>query len=84
MREHIDSGGREIAGILLVIFRERYCYSAMTSVDRLREVSHAVAVAVVATAFEQGLARAIKPPDLDLAVRERMWEPVYRRYVPAP
>ena len=48
------------------------------AVNRLREVSLAVAVAVADVAFAQGQASHPRPPDLAVAVAHAMWEPVYR------
>ncbi len=56
--------------------------SLLPNVERLREVSLAVATAVAAQAAKEGLARA-PIDDLDRRVREAMWEPVYRPVVPA-
>lgn len=49
----------------------------LPSVANLREVSAHVAVAVAKRAIEEGEAR-VAPPDLEAAIREAMWEPVYR------
>ncbi len=57
--------------------------SLLPDVERLREVSLAVATAVAAQAVREGLARA-SMDDLARRVREAMWEPVYRPVVPAP
>lgn len=56
------------------------------SVRRLREIAHAVAVAVARRAYVEGVARAPMPEDDDIEgkVRARMWRPRYQRYVPAP
>ncbi|MGA7912971.1 MAG: NAD-dependent malic enzyme [Candidatus Dormiibacterota bacterium] len=56
--------------------------SLLPDVERLREVSLAVATAVAAQAAKEGLARA-PIDDLARRVREAMWEPVYRPVVPA-
>ena len=56
--------------------------SLLPDVERIREVSLAVATAVAAQAAKEGLARA--PVDhLAQRVSEAMWEPVYRPVVPA-
>lgn len=47
------------------------------AVSRLREVSLAVAVAVVKVAYEQGQATHPRPPDLAAAVARAMWVPEY-------
>ncbi|MGB8341816.1 MAG: NAD-dependent malic enzyme [Chthoniobacterales bacterium] len=47
----------------------------------IREVSRAVAVAVIRVAFEKGLAGVPVPVDLDAYVRSLMYEPEYRSYV---
>lgn len=57
--------------------------SLLPDVERLREVSLAVATAVAAQAAKEGLARS-PVDDLARRVREAMWEPVYRPVVPAP
>jgi malate dehydrogenase (oxaloacetate-decarboxylating) len=51
-------------------------------VEKLRETSVAVAVAVARAAWEDGVARADAPPDLIRRVREVMWQPVYRPIIP--
>ena len=57
--------------------------SLLPDVERIREVSLAVAIAVAARAAEEGLARG--PVDqLEQRVREAMWEPVYGPVVAAP
>jgi malate dehydrogenase (oxaloacetate-decarboxylating) len=51
--------------------------SLLPDVERIREVSRAVATAVAARAASEGLARG--PVDLlEQRVREAMWEPIYR------
>jgi malate dehydrogenase (oxaloacetate-decarboxylating) len=51
--------------------------SLLPDIERLREVSMAVAAAVAARAASEGLARG--PVDqLEHRVREAMWEPIYR------
>ena len=51
--------------------------SLLPDIERLREVSLAVAAAVAARAASEGLARG--PVDqLEQRVREAMWEPIYR------
>ena len=45
---------------------------------QIREVSRAVAVAVIRVAFEKGLAGVPVPADLDTYVRSLMYEPEYR------
>jgi malate dehydrogenase (oxaloacetate-decarboxylating)(NADP+) len=49
--------------------------------NHIREVSRAVAVAVIRVAFEKGLAGSAVPVDLDAYVRSLMYEPEYRSYV---
>jgi len=51
---------------------------------RIREVSHAVACAVVRRAVEEGHAAPDVGKDLEQRVRDAMWFPVYRPYVYAP
>ena len=50
-------------------------------VSELRRTSAAVAVAVATAAWQEGVAGTMLG-DLERQVRERMWEPVYRRIVP--
>jgi malate dehydrogenase (oxaloacetate-decarboxylating) len=52
------------------------------SVSSLREVSRAVAVAVVREARDSGLGRALGDEQVDPAVDEAMWFPAYVPYVP--
>ncbi len=47
---------------------------------RIREVSHAIAMAVAAIAFRRGLARCPEPADLADAVNSAMYEPTYVSY----
>ncbi|MER8003089.1 NAD-dependent malic enzyme [Streptomyces sp. NPDC095613] len=51
-------------------------------VDRLRDTSAAVAVAVARAAERDGVARAALDDDLDTAVRAAMWSPDYRPVKP--
>jgi len=44
---------------------------------RIREVSAGVAAAVAGVAYDRGLARAPKPPDLRAWIESRMYEPAY-------
>jgi malate dehydrogenase (oxaloacetate-decarboxylating)(NADP+) len=46
----------------------------------IREVSRAVATAVIRVAFEKGLSAVPVPADLDAYVRSLMYEPEYRSY----
>ncbi len=50
------------------------------ALDRIRDVSARIAVTVAGVAFERGLAAAPRPPDLPVAIRGAMFEPVYPRY----
>jgi len=45
--------------------------------ERMRDVSIRVAVAVASQALREGLARVV-PPDVEAAVRNAMWQPRYR------
>jgi len=47
----------------------------------IREVSAAIAAAVVRLARDEGLATATIPEDVDQWVRDHMWEPIYPNYV---
>jgi malate dehydrogenase (oxaloacetate-decarboxylating)(NADP+) len=49
--------------------------------NHIRDVSRAVAVAVIEVAVEKGLASVPVPGDLDAHVRSLMYEPNYRSYV---
>lgn len=55
--------------------------SLLPDVERLREVSVAVAVAVAGRAAEEGLAQPLE--DLERRVRHAMWEPVYQPVIAA-
>jgi len=48
--------------------------------DRIREVSHKIAVEVANIAFKRGLARAAQPADLSAAVAAAMYQPVYESW----
>jgi malate dehydrogenase (oxaloacetate-decarboxylating)(NADP+) len=48
---------------------------------RIREVSLKIATAVAAIAYDQGLAAAPKPADLESFIRAQVYEPNYRKYV---
>ncbi len=50
------------------------------SLERIQEVSAAIAVAVAESAFRDRLAGIRKPRDLLAFVRKQMWQPEYRRY----
>ncbi|MEI7703113.1 MAG: NAD-dependent malic enzyme [Deltaproteobacteria bacterium] len=50
------------------------------SLTRIREVSAHIGTAVAEVAYKDGLARAPRPADLAAAVRNTMWDPVYRTY----
>ncbi len=52
-------------------------YPPLTSI---REVSLRIATAVAQVAYESGLARTLRPPDLAEDIRRRMFEPVYRSF----
>ena len=45
--------------------------------NRIREVSHAIAIEVAAIAFRRGLARKPEPADLPAAVAAAMYQPAY-------
>jgi malate dehydrogenase (oxaloacetate-decarboxylating)(NADP+) len=47
------------------------------SLSRIREVSHAIAIAVASVAFDRGLARCDRPADIAAAVTAAMYEPHY-------
>jgi malate dehydrogenase (oxaloacetate-decarboxylating)(NADP+) len=49
--------------------------------DRIREVSTHIAVAVAEVAYDLGLARRPRPDDLAAAVRAEMFDPDYSEYV---
>lgn len=50
------------------------------SLERLQEVSAAIAVAVAESAFRDRLAGIRKPRDLAAFIRKQMWKPEYRLY----
>ncbi len=49
----------------------------------IRAVSVRLAAAVADVAYRQGLARGIRPADLEAHIRAQMYEPRYRSYAPA-
>jgi malate dehydrogenase (oxaloacetate-decarboxylating)(NADP+) len=49
--------------------------------NRIREVSLAIAVATAELAYKQGFARAPKPADLRSHIKAQMFEPSYRSYL---
>lgn len=53
----------------------------LPTVDRIRQVSLAIATTVAEVAFADGLAGIARPDDLPAFLQARMYEPVYRDYV---
>jgi malate dehydrogenase (oxaloacetate-decarboxylating)(NADP+) len=51
------------------------------SLQKIREVSIKIAVAVVEEAFREGFARAKRPADIEADIRSRVFVPEYRDYV---
>jgi malate dehydrogenase (oxaloacetate-decarboxylating)(NADP+) len=51
------------------------------ALDRIREVSAAIALEVAETAFARGFARQIRPADLAAHIRGSMYQPKYAEYV---
>ncbi|HWA26293.1 MAG TPA: NAD-dependent malic enzyme [Lacunisphaera sp.] len=51
------------------------------ALDRIREVSRAIALAVAENAFARGLAQQIRPADLAIHIQEHMYQPDYAEYV---
>lgn len=51
------------------------------ALSRIREVSHAIAIAVAEIAYARGLARNMRPDNLDAAVTAAMYEPHYESLV---
>ncbi|MGB7537114.1 MAG: NAD-dependent malic enzyme [Anaerolineales bacterium] len=49
--------------------------------DRIRDVSVAIAASVADTAYRQGLASQPRPADLNAHIRSHMYDPVYQSYV---
>ena len=58
--------------------------SLFPRIRELRRVAARVAAAVVRTARDQGLGRAIKDEDIEAVVANAMWEPQYGPYDLAP
>ncbi len=58
--------------------------SLFPRVRELRHVAARVAAAVVRTARDQGVGRAVRDEDMERVVRNAMWEPQYLPYDPAP
>ena len=50
------------------------------SLERIREVSLAIATAVARVAYERGLATVPEPEDIRASIQEEIFEPVYRQY----
>jgi malate dehydrogenase (oxaloacetate-decarboxylating)(NADP+) len=50
--------------------------------DRIREVSAAIATAVADVAFRRGLTKMSRPPDLAEYIRTGMYDPAYVDYIP--
>ena len=50
--------------------------------DRIREVSSAIAVAVAEVVFRRGLSRMNRPVDLAKHVKSQMFDPTYMEYTP--
>jgi malate dehydrogenase (oxaloacetate-decarboxylating)(NADP+) len=50
--------------------------------DRIREVSIAIAVAVAEVAFQRGLTKMHRPPDLAAHIKGMMYDPAYVDYIP--
>jgi malate dehydrogenase (oxaloacetate-decarboxylating)(NADP+) len=51
------------------------------ALERIRDVSAAVATAAAEVAYDQGLAREPKPDDLTGHIRSMMYHPEYTSYV---
>ena len=51
------------------------------ALDRIREVSAAIATAVANVAFDRGLTRRRRPDDVHELVSSSMYEPEYVEYV---
>jgi malate dehydrogenase (oxaloacetate-decarboxylating)(NADP+) len=52
--------------------------------DRIREVSGAIAVAVAEVAFRSGLTTMKRPDDLPAYIKAQMYDPTYVEYCPRP
>jgi malate dehydrogenase (oxaloacetate-decarboxylating)(NADP+) len=52
--------------------------------ERIREVSAAIAVAVAEVAFRDGLTRMKRPADLPAYIQAQMYDPTHAEYVPGP
>ncbi|MBP2678919.1 MAG: malic enzyme [Deltaproteobacteria bacterium] len=50
--------------------------------DRIREVSVAIGVAVAEVAFRRGLTKLTRPDDLVGYLKAKMYDPVYAEYIP--
>jgi hypothetical protein len=50
--------------------------------DRIREVSIAIGVAVAEVAFRRGVTKMDRPDDLMRHVKEKMYVPAYAEYIP--
>ncbi len=61
---------------------ERAVGRIFPKLDRIREVSIAIAVAVAEVAFRRGLTKLHRPADLTGYIKGKMYVPVYEDYVP--
>jgi len=52
--------------------------------DRIREVSSAIAIAVAEVAFQGGLTAMKRPDDLPAYIKSQMYDPTHVEYVPGP
>ena len=52
--------------------------------DRIREVSSAIAIAVAEVAFQGGLTAMKRPDDLPAYIKSQMYDPTHVKYVPGP
>ena len=50
--------------------------------DRIREVSVAIGVAVAEVAFRRGLTKMNRPDDLVGHMKAKMYDPIYAEYIP--
>lgn len=70
------------ANALAQMTEDRYLHAGtiFPPLTRIRDVSHGIATAVAAKAFDSGLAVRKRPDDLSAYVRSMMYEPVYPVY----
>jgi malate dehydrogenase (oxaloacetate-decarboxylating)(NADP+) len=55
--------------------------SVYPSLQRIKEISTVIAMAVAKEAYDKGLAGVARPNDMKAFIKSNIWEPVYMDYV---